>query len=116
MAYSEALADRLRNYFSSVRKVEEKKMFGGLCFMVDDKMCVGAVGDELMARIDPETFDAALKKKGVRPMDHSGKSMKGFIFVAPHAIDNEKDLKYWLNEALEFNPKAKSSKKPAKKA
>lgn len=111
MAYSEALADRLRDYFSSVKKVEEKKMFGGLCFMVDDKMCVGAVGDELMARIDPEDFDAALKKKGVRPMDESGRSMKGFIFVAPEAIDMEKDLKYWLHEAMEFNPKAKSSKK-----
>ena len=79
--------------------------------MVDDKMCVGIVKDELMARIDPEIYDQALSKNGCKEMNFTGRSMKGFVFVEPKGIDLDNDLAYWIHQSLEFNPKAKSSKK-----
>lgn len=112
MAYSEYLADRIRNVFED-RKVAyvEKKMMGGLTFMVDDKMCVGVVDEKLMARIDPEKQEQALAKKGCRRMDFTGRPMKGFLFIEPEGIDKDSDLEYWIEQCLEYNPKAKSSKK-----
>lgn len=84
-------------------------MFGGVCFMVDGKMCVGITGkSDLMARIDPATYSDALTKKGCREMDFTGHPMKGFIFVGPEGQD---DLAYWLGLALEYNKIAKPSKK-----
>lgn len=112
MAYDEFLADRIRHVLS-VKKVNhaEKKMMGGLTFMVDSKMCVGIVKGNLMARIDPEIYERMLSKKGCRPMDFTGKPMKGFIFVEPIGIDMDADLEAWIQLALEYNPKAKPSKK-----
>ena len=112
MAYDELLADRIRLLLKD-KKVpnEERKMMGGLCFMVDDKMCVGIVKDTLMARIDPEVYKEALTKKGCKQMDFTGRPMKGFVFVEPDGIDMEEDLAYWVQLCLDFNPKAKSSKK-----
>jgi TfoX/Sxy family transcriptional regulator of competence genes len=112
MAYDEHLANRIKAVFDQNHtSYEEKKMMGGLCFMVDDKMCVGVIKNELMARVDPEIYEKALSTKGSREMDFTGRAMRGFLFIAPQAIDMEKDLEYWLNLCLEFNPKAKSSKK-----
>ncbi|UCH64465.1 MAG: TfoX/Sxy family protein [Ignavibacterium sp.] len=112
MAYNEHLADRIRRVFSEKHVAfEERRMMGGLCFMVDDKMCIGVNKDDLMARIDPDVYEVALKRKGSREMDFTGRPMKGFVFVEPNGTDVEKDLKYWVKLALEFNPKAKSSKK-----
>ncbi len=79
--------------------------------MVDEKMCIGVVKDSLMARIDPEKYNEALSKKGCREMDFTGRSMKGFVFVGPEGVDLEEDLGYWTDLCLEFNPKAKASKK-----
>lgn len=112
MAYSEYLADRVRNVFED-RKVayEEKKMMGGLTFMVNEKMCVGVLDDKLMARIDPEQQEQALTKKGCRRMDFTGRPMKGFLFIEPKGMDKDSDLEYWIEQCLEYNPKAKSSKK-----
>lgn len=112
MAYDENLADRIRRSFDQ-NKVQylDKKMMGGLCFMVDDKMCVGILKDSLMARIDPEIYQEALTKKGCKEMDFTGRSMNGYVYVDPEGIDLEDDLDHWLNLALAFNPKAKSSKK-----
>jgi len=116
MAYSELLADRIRLHFDS-RQVgyEEKKMMGGLCFMVDDKMCVGIVKEDLMARIGKAIYEEAIQKAGARPMDFTKRPMKGYVFVAPDGIDMDDDLAYWLELALAFNPLAKSSKKKKKK-
>lgn len=112
MPYDELLADRIRNTLKEKRVVStEKKMMGGLCFMVDDKMCVGIVKNELMARIDPEIYVQALSKKGCKEMNFTGRPMKGFVFVEPEGIDLDKDLDYWIDLCLDFNPKAKSSKK-----
>jgi len=117
MAYDEHLADRIRSYFKEKKiNTEEKKMMGGLCFMVDKKMCVGVDKNRLMARIGPEVYDQALTKTGCRPMDFTGRPLKGFVFVEPVGIDLEDELAYWLQLCLEFNPKAKASKKRKKES
>ena len=84
---------------------------GGLCYLVNDKMCVGIVKNDLMVRFDPEIQDSVLQKKGARIMDFTKKPMKGYVFVSPEGIDMEDHLESWIELALEYNPKAKSSKK-----
>ena len=79
--------------------------------MVNDKMCVGIVKEDLMARVGPYHFDKAIKMKGAREMDFTGKPMKGFIFVAPDGIDLDEDLEKYLDMALDYNKEAKSSKR-----
>lgn len=111
MAYNEKLADRVREILSNQRVVEEKKMMGSLTFMVNGKMCVGVLKDDLMARINPEIYETVLQKKGCREMDFTGKPMKGFVFVGPSGTSNKGDLSYWVNLTLDFNKKAKSYKK-----
>lgn len=112
MAYDEFLADRIRDALKS-RKIsfEERKMMGGLCYMVDDKMCIGVVKEKLMARIDPEVYEEALSKPGCHEMDFTGRPMKGFVFIEPLGIDRDEDLDYWVEMCLDFNPRAQSSKK-----
>jgi TfoX/Sxy family transcriptional regulator of competence genes len=113
--YSEKLADRTREIIAIAHKEgKEKKMFGGLCFMVNDKMCVGVEKNRLMVRLDPERFGDVIKKDGCRPMDFTGKAMKGFVFVDEDALDTKKKLQYWIDLALEYNKKAKPSKKRKK--
>ena len=110
MAFDEFLSDRIRIILKEKGiAFIEKKMMGGLCYMVNDKMYVGIVKNNLMARIDPEFYHEALKKKACREMDFTGKPLKGFVFVEPYGTDLDEDLEFWINKALEFNPKAKSS-------
>ena len=111
MAYNKILADRIREILVEQPQVEEKEMMGGVAFMVNDKMCVGVIKDEMMARIDPDVYDEAIEKTCCRPMDFTKKPMKGWVFISPEGIDRVKDLEYWIGLALEFNKKAKSSKK-----
>ena len=86
---------------------------GGLAFMVDGKMCVGIVKDELMVRVGPDAYDECLKKPGCRPMNFTGRAMRGFVFVGPEGYDADSDLQQWMEAALAFNPLAKAS--PRKK-
>jgi hypothetical protein len=112
MAYNEFLADRVR--FALNRRNQlflEKKMMGGLVFMIDNKMCLGIVKEDLMARIDPEIEEEALKRTGSREMDFTHQRMKGYVFINPEGTDLDKDVDYWIDLALEFNPRAKASKK-----
>src|SRR5688500_10044109 len=112
MAYNESLADRIKDLLESKKiKYTEKKMFGGLCFLVDDKMLLGVEKNRLMARIDPDDEAKALKKKGAKQMDFTGRPMKGFLFIDDKAIDMEKDLEYWVDLCMKYNPKAKKSEK-----
>ena len=111
MAYDEKLANRVREFLQTKKRVEEKKMMGGLTFMVNEKMCVGILNDDLMARIDPEVYEKVLERKGCREMNFTGRPMKGFVFIDPDGTKSKKDLEYWINLALGFNKKAKSSKK-----
>lgn len=116
MAYNEFFGDRIRNILKE-KSVDffEKKMFGGLCFMVDNKMCIGIVKDEVMARIGPENYDDSLKKPGCNEMNFTGRPMKGYVFLSDEAIDLDVDLEYWVQLALDFNPLAKASPRRKKK-
>src|SRR5258706_3170016 len=112
MAYNETLADRVREIIAlTYKNTEEKKMFGGLCFMVNDKMCVGVEKERLMIRLDPAKYDEALEKEGCTPMTFTGKEMKGYVFVNIDALNTKKKLEYWVRLALEYNSIAKASKK-----
>jgi TfoX/Sxy family transcriptional regulator of competence genes len=110
MAYNQRLVDQLREMLVDQPDIDEKEMMGGLAFMVDNKMCVGVIKDVLMARIDPEMYDEALGKPGCRPMDFTGKPMKGWVFIGPEGLVKIKDLEYWIGLALQFNKDAKPSK------
>lgn len=112
MAYNEFLVDRVAQFFREKSiHFNAKKMFGGFVFMIDDKMCVGVMKDQIMARINPDIFEKSILKEGCKPMDFTGKKMKGFVYLNDEAIDLEDDLHYWLQLALDFNPLAKASKK-----
>jgi len=112
MAYNERLADMTRELISLTHKdVQEKAMFGGLCFMVNDKMCVGVEKDRLMVRLDPARYEEAMEKDGCKPMDFTGRVMKGFVFVEAGVLTTKQKLGYWINLALEYNKTAKASKK-----
>src|ERR1041385_4168198 len=111
MAYSEKLADRIRERMAELSNVEEKEMMGGLTFMYNGKMCVGIIKDELMCRIDPELHEQSVEKKGCRTMDFTKRPMKGYVMVDESGMKNKKEFNYWIDLALDFNKKAKSSKK-----
>jgi len=112
MAYNEKLADRVREIIALTHKnVEEKKMFGGLCFMVNDKMCVGVEAERLMVRFDPTQYDEIMEKDGCSAMDFTGRVMKGYVFVDINTINTNKKLAYWIELALAYNKIAKRSKK-----
>ncbi len=116
MAYDEHLTERIRLQLNFKRiQFAEKKMFGGMCFMVDDKMCIGVHEERLVARVNPVDETTALMRAGCKPMDFTGRPMKGYLFVYPEGTDLDDDLEYYLDLALAFNPLAKSSKKKSKK-
>ena len=111
MAYNEILAQRIRERLAALPKVEEKKMMGGLTFMLNDKMCVGIIKDELMCRIDPDLHADSIKKRGCRTMDFTNRPMIGYVLINDSGIKSTKDFEYWIGLALDFNKRAKSSKK-----
>ena len=122
MAYDEFLADRARQILKEKTiSFSEKKMMGGLCFMVDGKMCFGMHIDKgtnsslLMARVGIDNYELALVKNHCTEMNFTGRSMKGYVFVTEDGIDLDEDLEYWIQMCLNFNPLAKSSKKKKKK-
>lgn len=114
MAYSEKLAQRVREALVTVPNFEEKKMFRGITFMVNEKMCVSVSGDELMCRIDPALQEEVMAKNGCREMIVKGRPMKGFVYVEESVLKNRRELDYWIKLALDFNSKAKISKKKRK--
>jgi TfoX/Sxy family transcriptional regulator of competence genes len=116
MAFSENLADRLRIALASQEDLEEKKMMGGLTFMVNGKMCVGIVKEDLMLRLNPDLHDEVIERHGCREMDFTGKPMKGYVFVSPEAVESEKELAYWVNLGLDYNVVAKAAKKKRRKS
>jgi TfoX/Sxy family transcriptional regulator of competence genes len=117
MPYNEKLAERVRELIADQKKVEEKKMMGGLTFMVNKKMCVGVFKDDLMIRIDPDIRVQVLEKPGCREMEFTGRPLKGFVIVDETGTAKKSDLKSWISLAIEYNKKAKASKKrtPKKK-
>jgi TfoX/Sxy family transcriptional regulator of competence genes len=111
MAYSEKLAKRIRERLVNLPNIEEKKMMGGLTFMYNDKMCVGIIKDELMCRIDPDLHETAISKTGCRTMDFTNRPMKGYVLVDESGLKTQKAFDYWINLALDFNKKAKATRK-----
>lgn len=118
MAYSEYQKERIERVLTKKGKTfEVKKMMGGICFLIDDKLCVGldidktTKKDRLMARIGEDAMTKALSMTGCTRMDFTGKPMKGYVFIDAEGFDLDEDLEQWINWALEFNPLAKSSKK-----
>lgn len=117
MAFDERLAARARKELAArATELEEKRMMGGLCFLVGGKMCVGIEGNRLMVRLDPEMYEAALTQPGCAPMDFTGRPMRGFVFVEPEGTASVAALRSWITLALEFNPRAKSSRRAPPKS
>lgn len=102
MAYDEGLAERVRALIEHRGEVEEKKMFGGLCFMLYEHMCCGIVGDTLMARVGPERYEELLDHEYAREMDFTGKSMRGMIYIDPEGLTEDSELKHWLKACTGF--------------
>lgn len=102
MAFDEGLAERVRSIFDSEVKVVEKKMFGGLCFMVNGHMCCGLTKDDLMIRVGKPNYEKCLKQKHARPMDFTGKPMTGMIYVSQSGLSGDKALKDWVQVGLDF--------------
>jgi TfoX/Sxy family transcriptional regulator of competence genes len=122
MAYNEALTMRLREALEEAlsgerpkRKVEEKRMFRGVTFMVNGKMMASAGDDRYMFRIDPELHEQALEREGVTPVIMRGRNYKGYVRVQEDAVSTKKKLAYWIGLALDYNARAKASPKKKKK-
>ena len=111
MAYNEKLSDRIRESLADFKDVEEKYMFGGVCFMLNGKMCIGVTDNEMMCRIGPDIYEEALEKKGCREMIFTGKPMKGYVYVSEEGMKTKKQFDYWIGLCLQFNVEAKASKK-----
>ncbi len=117
MAYNEYLQERIDSILNDKKvNFEARKMMGGLCYMINDKMCLGIVKDDFMARVGVDAYEELIQRKGARPMDFTKRPMKGYIFVAPEGVDYEADLEFWVQKCLDFNPLAVASKKRKKKA
>ena len=117
MAYNTQLADKIREYLVNFPKlnVEEKQMFRGLTFMINGKMCISVSGENLMCRFDPALHDSIAEEPGFLEMIMKGRSYKGYCYVSAEGFKTKKDLESWIKLCLDFNDKAKSSKKSKSK-
>jgi TfoX/Sxy family transcriptional regulator of competence genes len=106
MPFNEKIADKIREALIGVKNLTEKKMFGGIAFMVNDKMCVGVDKDAIMLRCEPEMTEELLSKKGARAFDLTGKPMKGWLLIGEEGTKNKKDFDFWIKIAIEANKKA----------
>ncbi len=116
MAYDERLAIRIRAALGDLTDVVEKKMFGGIAFMVSGSMAVGIVGEDLMARVGDERYEQALSRPHARPMNFTGRPMKGFVFVGAKGIATTALLRKWITEAVAFAQSPEQQAKAAKGA
>jgi len=102
MAYDETVAKRVRSALGKTPDVVEKRMFGGIAFMLRGNMCCGVIGDRLMLRVGPGGYEAALVRPHARPMDFTGRPMKGLVYVDPAGFASTGDLEEWIAKAMEF--------------
>lgn len=102
VTYDETLADRVRGVLGDDPRLTERKMFGGLAFMIDGNMCVGIVGDDLMVRVGRDAYDATLSLPHAREMDFTGRPMRGFVFVAAAGITRRERLEAWVDRGLSY--------------
>jgi hypothetical protein len=117
MGYNTVVSDRIREYLLRFPQleVEEKEMFRGVTFMVNNKMCVSVSGENLMCRFDPDLHEHVAAKNGFQPMIMKGKELKGYCYINPVGFASNKDFEYWVNLCLEYNERAKSSTKIKKR-
>lgn len=102
MAYDEELAERIRRALADKHSVVEKRMFGGIAFMLRGNMCCGIVRDDLMVRVGPERHEEALAQPHARPMDFTGRPMRGMVYVTPEGCRTDEALKRWVEQGLNF--------------
>ena len=111
MAYDKLLAERVRISLAGIPNIEEKEMFKGISFLVNDKMCINVSGNELMVRFDPAMEEEILAKPGCRQMVMKDRVYKGYAYVSQEFLQEKDQLDFWVKLCLDFNQKAKSSKK-----
>ncbi len=111
MAYDEGLAERVRDLLADEHGLSEKRMFGGLAFLLKGNMCVGVVKDELMVRVGPDAYQRLLNQHHARKMDFTGRPMKGFLYVGAAGFESDEDLGRWVGHG-----KAYADTLPAKRA
>jgi TfoX/Sxy family transcriptional regulator of competence genes len=114
MAFNERLANRIRERLSNLQDIEEKTMMGGLVFMVNDKMCIGIIKDEMMCRIDRNFHETAIEMRGCRTMDFKKRPMSGYVLIDETGMKTNAEFDFWINLCLDFNKFAKASKKKRK--
>ena len=102
MAFDECLGQRLREHLAGTGEVTERRMFGGLSFLVDGNLCVGVMGEQLIARVGPDATAAALERPGSRLFDFTGRPMKGWVTVEPGALEDDDALAGWVELALAY--------------
>ncbi len=102
MAYSEELAQRVRKVLARRRGVAEMRMMGGLCFTLRGHMCCGVLKDDLVVRVGSQEYGKALAEPYARPMDFTGRPLKGFVFVSPRGNRSDQALRAWLKRAVDF--------------
>ncbi len=116
MAYDEGLVQRIREQLEGDPRVSEKKMFGGIAFFVNGNMAAGTMKDELMVRVGPDGHDAAVAQPHARAMDFTGRTMRGFVQVAPAGFEDDADLRAWLARGIAFAEKHERKAPRAKQA
>jgi TfoX/Sxy family transcriptional regulator of competence genes len=102
MAYDEKLAERIRRALAGREGLSERKMFGGIAFMLNGNMCCGLTSDALMVRVGADRFAAALAEPHARPMDFTGRPMKGMVYVDPAGYATDAGLAAWIGRGVEF--------------
>ena len=102
MAFDEALADRIRDVLAARSELSERKMFGGIAFMLAGNMAVGVIGEDLMVRLDREDAEKALREPRTRPMDFTGRPMKNMVYVDPEGTASDEDLAEWVEAGADF--------------
>jgi TfoX/Sxy family transcriptional regulator of competence genes len=102
MAYDEGLAQRVREALAERTDLTEKKMFGGLCFLLGGNMCCGLVGEELMLRVGREAYDEVLSREHAREMDFTGRSLRGMVYVGIDGLAEDEQMATWLEPAVGF--------------
>jgi TfoX/Sxy family transcriptional regulator of competence genes len=102
VAYDKGLAQRVRESLEDVPGISERKMFGGLAFLLNGNMACGVIGEDLMVRVGPEAYARSLPKPHVRAMDFTGRPMKGLVYVSPPGFEADKDLDLWVGKGVAF--------------
>ena len=102
MPYDEGLAERIREMLGMRPDLSEKKMFGGLCLLINGNMACGITGEDLMVRVGPDDYEEALAEIYSRPKDFTGKPLRGFVYVDPEGFEADDDLKEWVGRGVAF--------------